>query len=144
MRTLWVVVFIISSTLVHALGAILAALFGVPRRPGGVYDWATVDWSRRILQVAGTPVRAVGLERIPVTQPVVYASNHTSMFDIWALAGTLPGSTRFVAKQELGRIPILGLAMRRAGHVLIDRQNRTRAFEAVSYTHLTLPTICSV
>jgi len=43
---------------------------------------------------------------------VVYASNHTSMFDIWSLSATLPGSTRFVAKQELGRVPILGLASR--------------------------------
>ncbi len=128
----WVLfaLWIVPSTLVHALGAIGAALLGVKRRPGGVYDWATVDWSRRLLRVAGTPVAAEGLERIPAGQPVVYASNHTSMFDIWALAATLPGSTRFVAKQELGRIPILGLAMQRAGHILIDRFNRARAFEA--------------
>jgi 1-acyl-sn-glycerol-3-phosphate acyltransferase len=122
--------YVIPSTLVHALGAILAALVGIKRRPGGVYDWATVDWSRKILAVAGTPVEATGLERLPRDQPLVYASNHTSMFDIWALAATLPGSTRFVAKQELSRIPILGLAMKRAGHVFIDRFNRARAFQA--------------
>jgi 1-acyl-sn-glycerol-3-phosphate acyltransferase len=67
---------------------------------------------------------------VPRDGPVVYASNHTSMFDIWALSATLPGSTRFVAKQELGRIPLLGTAMQRAGHILIDRFNRARAFEA--------------
>jgi 1-acyl-sn-glycerol-3-phosphate acyltransferase len=129
-RLLWVTLIVLPSTALHALGAVLAALFGVKRTPGGVYDWATVDWSRDILRAAGTPVVAVGLDRIPRDRPVLYAANHTSMFDIWALAATLPGSTRFVAKEELGRIPLVGLAMRRAGHIMIDRFNRARAFEA--------------
>src|SRR5436309_16036402 len=51
------------------------------------------------------------------------------MFDIWALFATLPGSVRFVAKQELFRIPVLGAAMRAAGHIAIDRTLKTRAFE---------------
>ena len=129
-RLLWVTLIVLPSTAIHALAAVLAALFGVKRKPGGIYDWATVDWSRDVLSAAGTPVRAEGLDRIPRDQAVVYASNHTSMFDIWALAATLPGSTRFVAKEELGRIPLVGLAMRRAGHIMIDRFNRARAFEA--------------
>src|SRR2546430_8236395 len=69
-----------------------------------------------------------GLGRVPAG-PVVYASNHSSMFDIWALAATLPGSVRFVAKQELGRIPLLGRAMITAGHIMIDRANPARALE---------------
>ena len=128
-RLVWVSILALGSTAVHASAVLLAALLGVERRPGGVYDWGTVDWSRQILRAAGTPVTARGLERIP-PGPVVYASNHTSMFDIWALAATLPGSTRFVAKQELGRLPLVGRAMQRAGHVMIDRTNRARAFEA--------------
>jgi 1-acyl-sn-glycerol-3-phosphate acyltransferase len=52
------------------------------------------------------------------------------MFDIWALFATLPGSVRFVAKQELFRIPLLGTAMRAAGHIAIDRAVKARAFEA--------------
>jgi 1-acyl-sn-glycerol-3-phosphate acyltransferase len=129
-RLLWVTLIVLPSTAVHALGVIFAALLRVKRRPGGVYDWGTVDWSRQVLRAAGTPVEVRGLERVPPGQPVVYASNHTSMFDIWALAATLPGSTRFVAKQELGRVPLVGRAMRTAGHILIDRTNRARAFDA--------------
>jgi 1-acyl-sn-glycerol-3-phosphate acyltransferase len=49
------------------------------------------------------------------------------MFDIWALAATLPGSVRFVAKQELARIPLLGPAMVTAGHIMIDRAHPARA-----------------
>src|SRR5881409_2113248 len=52
------------------------------------------------------------------------------MFDIWALAATLPGSVRMVAKQELAKIPLLGRAMLAAGHVTIDRAHPARALEA--------------
>jgi len=99
----------------------VAGLFRVRNRRGGVYDWASNDWSRDILRAAGTPVIAEGLEHIPRDQPVMYASNHSSMFDIWALFATLPGSVRFVAKQELFKIPLLGGAMRAVGHIPIDR-----------------------
>ncbi len=128
-RTLWFYVVVVGSTILHATGAILAALLGVKHRTAGVYDWSTTDWSRDILRAAGTPVRLEGRERIP-RGPVVYASNHSSMFDIWALAATLPGSTRFVGKEELVRIPLLGRAMHAAGHITIDRAVKKRAFEA--------------
>jgi 1-acyl-sn-glycerol-3-phosphate acyltransferase len=130
MRTLWFYVVLVISSLIHASTAVLAALLRVPQRPGRVYDWSTRDWAKWILWGAGTPVIVEGAERIPRGQPVVYASNHTSMFDIWALAAVLPGSVRFVAKAELARIPLLGPAMVRAGHVMIERENKAKALEA--------------
>jgi 1-acyl-sn-glycerol-3-phosphate acyltransferase len=129
-RTLWYYIVLLGSTIVHAAGTFIAGLLRVQNRPGGVYDWGSVDWSRDILKAAGTPVVAEGLERIPRDRPVIYVSNHSSMFDIWALSATLPGSVRFVAKQELFRIPLLGGAMRAAGHIPIDRAARKKAFEA--------------
>jgi len=129
-RTLWYYVVLVASTIVHATGAIVAGLLRVRNRRGGVYDWASTDWSRDILSAAGTPVVAEGLENIPRDQPVMYASNHSSMFDIWALFATLPGSVRFVAKRELFRIPLLGRAMLAVGHVPIDRAARKSAFAA--------------
>jgi len=130
-RTLWFYLVVVVSSVIHATTVIVAALLGVKRRPSGgdIYDWGTNDWSRQALWAAGTPVRAEGLDRIP-DRPVVYASNHSSMFDIWALAATLPGSVRMVAKQELARIPLLGRAMVTAGHLTIDRAHPARALEA--------------
>ncbi len=131
-RTVWFYLMLVVSGFVHAATVIVAALVGVKRRPGGrgIYDWGTNDWARDLLDAAGTPVRVEGLERIPRDGPVVYASNHSSMFDIWALAATLPGSVRFVAKQELVKIPLVGRAMVLAGHVMIDRPHPRRAVEA--------------
>jgi 1-acyl-sn-glycerol-3-phosphate acyltransferase len=129
-RTLWYYLVLIVSSIVHALGPIGAALLGVKHRPGGVYDWGAQDWSRQVLAAAGTPVDVEGIERVPRDRPVVYASNHSSMFDIWALSAVLPGSTRFLAKQELTRVPLIGRAMLVAGHISIDREHKKQAFEA--------------
>jgi 1-acyl-sn-glycerol-3-phosphate acyltransferase len=129
-RILWYYVVLGASTILHASVATLAGLFRVPNRRGGIYDWANNDWARDILSAAGTPVIAEGLEHIPRDRPVLYASNHSSMFDIWALFATLPGSVRFVAKQELFRIPLLGAGMRAAGHIPIHRTAGKRAFAA--------------
>jgi 1-acyl-sn-glycerol-3-phosphate acyltransferase len=139
-RTLWYYVVLFISTVIHASGAIVAGIFRVKNRVGGIYDWANIDWSDDILKAAGTPVLAEGLERIPRGQPLMYASNHSSMFDIWAILATLPGSVRFVAKQELFRIPLLGGAMRAAGHIPIDRAARKKAFEAYDEAAKTIRT----
>jgi 1-acyl-sn-glycerol-3-phosphate acyltransferase len=132
LRTLWYYCVLVISTIVHSVGTIAAGVLRVRHRPGGIYDWGTSDWARQILRAAGTPVVVEGLERVPRGGPVIYASNHSSMFDIWALAGALPGSIRFVAKQELTRIPVFGRAMLTAGHVAIDRASRMRAIAAYS------------
>ena len=129
-RTAWFYVVVVFSTIIHATAPIVAAMLRIRYRPGGVYDWGTNDWSRNLLAAAGTKVRAEGLEQIPRDRPLVYASNHSSMFDIWALAATLPGSVRFVAKEELTRVPLLGPAMLAAGHISIDRGRKKQAFEA--------------
>lgn len=129
-RTLWFYAVVLVSTLIHASAALGAALLRVPSRPGRIYDWSTADWARWMLAAAGTPVVVEGAERIPRGVPVVYASNHASMFDILVLAAHLPGSIRFVAKAELARIPFFGAAMVRAGHVSIEREKKTLAIEA--------------
>ena len=121
---------ILPLTVWHASIAVVAGLLRVRWKRGGIYDWTQSTWARRLIRVAGTPVTLVGFERVPRDQPVVYVSNHQSWFDILALAGTVPGTLRFVAKKEMAAIPILGQAMKAAGHIYIDRQNRAQAIEA--------------
>jgi 1-acyl-sn-glycerol-3-phosphate acyltransferase len=70
-----------------------------------------------------------GAEHISRGMGTVYASNHVSWYDIFAIASVLPGYT-FVAKAELRKIPIFGWGAEGAGVVFLARQNRKSAFEA--------------
>lgn len=128
-RTLWFLANLLVFTLFYGLTSIIAGLIGWPNRPGGVYDHCTSDWSRILLWAAGTRVRVSGAERLP-SGGIVYASNHQSWFDIFALSVTIPGQMRFVSKIELSRVPVLGRAMRSAGHIFLNRQNKGQAFGA--------------
>jgi len=110
--------------------AIVAAWRGVQYQPGGIYDRASIEWGRTLLQVNKIPLRVEGLSRIDPTRPYVYASNHVSLVDIWALLATIPQSFRFVAKAELLRVPIFGPALTAAGHISIDRRRLKSAFHA--------------
>ncbi len=131
LRSIWYVAMLVVLTLYWGLRVILSALvFRVPNTLGGVYDRAARLWSRGQLRAAGVEVQVLHQDRVPVGRPVIYVSNHQSWFDILSLASTLPDPVRFVSKKELARIPILGGAMRAAGHIFIDRQNRQRAFSA--------------
>ena len=110
-------------------GVVLAALTGVRYRPGNIYDRAGREWGRGMLRWCRIAARVEGRERIP-DRPVVYISNHESQIDIWALLAELPGSVRFVYKKGMDWIPLMGLAMRRARHIPIKRQVKSRAFSA--------------
>jgi 1-acyl-sn-glycerol-3-phosphate acyltransferase len=107
---------------------VIAAALGVVDRPGSVLWWVPRVWSRAILRAAGVRVRVHGAERIaPPPAGQVFASNHVSWFDVFALAATLPRYS-FVAKAELLRIPIFGRGARAVGTIPIERDNRKSAF----------------
>lgn len=110
----------------------LLALAGGPLRAGtGWFDWIHRTWSRILLGVAGVRVEVEGMEHLRVDGPQVLVCNHQSLFDILALFAALPVSLRFVAKKELSGIPVFSGAMRRAGHVFIDRGDRSQAVLAM-------------
>lgn len=117
-------------TLWHSAKAVFAALLGVRQRPGGVYDRTAYDWATRLLAATRISLAVEGGERLRPDRSCVYIANHVSFVDIWALLATLPGTVRFVFKKELMRVPLFGTAIRRAGHIRIDRQNRAAAFAA--------------
>jgi 1-acyl-sn-glycerol-3-phosphate acyltransferase len=104
-------------TAICATGAALSALMNKPH-------WVTVvtrAWGRGIIAVCGIKVQIEGLENLAGLKSYVLVANHQSFFDIFASAAFMPGEPRFVAKKELLKIPIVGFAMQKGGHIIIDR-----------------------
>jgi 1-acyl-sn-glycerol-3-phosphate acyltransferase len=130
-RGVWFVISCLAITAWYCGLVIAASLLRVRRRPGGIYDLAAREWGRNNLRVNGLTLHVEGMKHVPCG-PAVFVSNHVSFVDIWVLVAELPGVVRFLAKRELLRVPIFGWAMRSAGHIPIDRQNRTQAVGAVS------------
>lgn len=87
-------------------------------------------WAPSSMRLAGVKVEVVQLAPLP-EGAAIYASNHESALDIWAIVMAIPRNVRFLAKKELFRIPIFGWYLRLARFVEVDRQNHARAIESL-------------
>ncbi|MCD6580490.1 MAG: 1-acyl-sn-glycerol-3-phosphate acyltransferase [Desulfuromusa sp.] len=72
-----------------------------------------------------------GTENILHDSPAIYVSNHQSNFDIPIIFAGLPIQFRWMAKQELFRVPLFGLAMKRSGIIPIDRSNQRKTMHSI-------------
>ncbi len=99
-------------------------------RRGYFGHWCARTWSRLILLTTGVRVDVAGLDRLHPARTYVFVANHQSIYDIPILFWALPYQIRIIAKESLGRFPILGWHLRRTGHMLVDRHrpNRARIF----------------
>ncbi len=88
-------------------------------------------WARLFLAVAGVRVISKELAPLDRSRSYVFVSNHTSNIDVPAILAVTPEPLRFIAKQELTRIPLFGWAARRMGHVFIDRKDSHGAAKAI-------------
>jgi 1-acyl-sn-glycerol-3-phosphate acyltransferase len=130
MRTLLAAIALWFATIFLAPIAVIASLLGFhDERGGAVQQWCMRTWARSLCMAAGVKVVLHGAEHISDGVGTVYASNHVSWFDIFAIASVLPRYT-FVAKDELRRIPIFGWGAEGAGVVFLSRENRKSAFAA--------------
>ena len=88
-------------------------------------------WGNACLFVSGVRIRVLGIDHIPWDRPVIFTSNHQGNYDIFALLARIPTQFRWIAKKEVFAIPLLGPAMRKAGYICIDRQNRGKAIKSM-------------
>jgi len=100
--------------------AIALALAGVPNaRIHRLY----VLFARLCMRVGGTRLLVRGEERIVPGSAYVVVANHESNWDSPTVVAALPRLViRFVAKQEIMRIPIFGHALRATGNIRVLRK----------------------
>jgi 1-acyl-sn-glycerol-3-phosphate acyltransferase len=108
---------------------------------------STARWFRRLgralAKVSPWRIHIEGLQHIDPRQVYVVASNHQSLGDI-PLLSHLPLDTKWLAKAELFRLPVVGWMMRAAGDVPVERADRRKAAQALLQCARYLRRHCSV
>jgi 1-acyl-sn-glycerol-3-phosphate acyltransferase len=127
-RSALYVVTLIVATIV---GAVLALLCGPFTRTGDPVLWLARRWARVLLWAAGVKVIVKMECQLDPHRPYVFAANHLSSVDIFALFVALPMNIRFVAKKQLGQIPLFGWAMAAGRFIFIDRKNPIAARRSI-------------
>ncbi len=74
-----------------------------------------------LFALIGCRVTVVGKEHMNTPGAKIYASNHTSYFDVLPLMLGLGVPYRFVSKMEVGRMPFIGTFLKQMGHLKFDR-----------------------
>jgi 1-acyl-sn-glycerol-3-phosphate acyltransferase len=90
-----------------------------------------VIWARVNSLVTPMVVETRGKSNIDKTQSYVIVSNHQSQYDIFVLYGWLGIDFKWVMKQELRKVPALGIACEKIGHIFIDRSNTEAALRSL-------------
>jgi 1-acyl-sn-glycerol-3-phosphate acyltransferase len=120
-----------------ALLTLVVAVLYVPTArlapEGGFIRGLERFWVWFILRGSNVKLSADGLENMQAVSSCIVMANHRSMYDIPALHYLLgrDRDLRWIGKHELTRVPVFGWAFGMSRHVAIDRQNRSRAVDAL-------------
>jgi len=129
-RFLFLNAFIAIYSVMFCLWAILLSIFNCSARR--IHFWVAVPWAKGILRVCGIAVAVSGKENVEPEIPRVYMVNHQSYFDVFVVLACLPLDFKFLLKEELMRIPLLGPAMKRAGYIGIERDDPRKAIKSMN------------
>lgn len=66
--------------------------------------------------------KSFGKGHIPAKDPVIIIANHTSLFDVFYVGLALPRMGRYIAKEELFRIPVISACVRGYNAIPVRRE----------------------
>lgn len=120
----WLIFIPIAAT-ATGLFAAWALVLATLASPSVASAWAGRPWARFVAALTPARVRVEGQVEEGVSYVIV--ANHLSLFDVFVLYGWLGIDFRWVMKQEIRRIPAVGIACERIGHIFIDRSDSRSA-----------------
>lgn len=126
---LWFHFWLVPITIIMASLTILSTFVD---HSGKSTNWIARTWGWLLLWVGRIPLQVEGLEHLQPGQAYVFAANHRSNFDIYALISLMPGKIVWVAKESLFKIPIFGQSIRRMGSIPVDRSDLQKAIRSLN------------
>jgi len=95
-------------------------------------------WSQFIVRVLLLPVRVEGRDNLKEGQSYVFVSNHQGAFDIFLIYGFLGRNFKWMMKQGLRRMPIVGAACQAAHHIFVDKSGPSKIRKSYEQARQTL------
>lgn len=124
MRTIWVIFHLVISIGILSIPIIIIGWFDENK-------WFVGNimrlWAKWIIWSTGIKYDIIGKEYLNPNDQYIFMCNHESALDILIGINCLPYNIVFLAKKELFAIPFFGWALKAAGMIRIDRQNKEKA-----------------
>jgi fatty-acyl-CoA synthase len=90
--------------------------------PGGRLPNRLLKWSARlVIRLSTCRLRVRGIEHVQRCGTAMLVANHASYLDSVVLMAAIPVDYRFVVNHRALTWPLIGLAIRKVGHLVVDR-----------------------
>ena len=91
-----------------------------------------VQWALGTIgKICGVKLTVIGKENIPKDQAVLYVCNHRSYFDIILGYSVMPGLTGYISKDDLEKVPLLNIWMRRLYCLFLNRTDMKQGLKTI-------------
>ena len=137
---IWSPIFLLI-TILTALTTSIGCMLGGERifsyYPGAI-------WSKLTCIITLCPVKVIGAEKLNRKQSYIFVSNHQGAYDIFLIYGYIGQSIKWVMKQSLRKIPLVGYACERAGFIFVDNSSAQAAAKTIQIAESKLKNGASV
>lgn len=90
-----------------------------------------VIWGRFVCAAALSRVFVKRNKSLDKNQSYIFVANHQSAFDIFLVYGYVGHNFKWLMKGEMKKMPLVGAASAKAGHVFVDNSNRKGIVETM-------------
>jgi 1-acyl-sn-glycerol-3-phosphate acyltransferase len=118
---LWAMIVFVSSMLIILLPIWILGLVKEPKRTIVVFKILRT-WMDFFFFLTAIKRKITGKEHFKKGENYVVVCNHQSLMDVPLSSPGIPGANKTIAKIEMARIPLFGIAYKR-GSVLVDRKS---------------------
>lgn len=94
--------------------------------------YVAATWGRLLCWMTPVLVKVEGAENADPLRTYVVVCNHQSQYDIFVVYGWLKLDLKWVLKEELRKVPGVGVGCEKAGHIFVDRSDPEKARKSVS------------
>lgn len=111
--------------------ATLAAFFSLLISPRAGSFFGSL-WGKITCWITPVIVFVKGKENIQQRKSYVIVANHQTGWDVFLLYGFLPIDFKWMMKKEIRKIPWIGYASEKVGHIFIDRSSPRAAMQSLA------------
>lgn len=111
-----------AALIVVAITAIVISVFGHYFKIKNADHTPAVIWCRLTCWIFLIPVKVVDRDKyVKKDETYIFAANHQGMFDIFIMYGYICKRFKWIMKDSLRKMPLLGLACEQTGHIFVNR-----------------------
>ena len=124
---IWAPLFLLI-TIITAVTVFIGCICGCERY---VNYYPCFIWSRLTIILTLCRVKVIGKEKLDRKQSYIFISNHQGAYDIFLIFGYIGQPIKWVMKQSLRKIPLVGIACETAGYIFVDSSSPQAAAKTI-------------